>query len=73
MEADRHQDINEINSIISETSDLIYDHSFVSMGVGDYNFQTGLIDYFEPTAPVNQLLNPMEKFVTNQKLISVCY
>lgn len=65
--------INEIRQIIQQTSDNIYDHEFVKLGLGDYNFETGLIDYFEPSLAVNQQCDETQKFVTNSKLITACY
>lgn len=65
--------INEMRQIIQETSDYIYDHEMVKIGIGDYNFETGLIDYFEPSLAVNQPIGEIEKHICNKKLCLVCY
>ena len=65
--------MTEVDRIVKDTSTKIYDFSMDQVGVGDYNFQSGLIEYYEPTLPVNQICDITEKFVTNTKLITVCY
>lgn len=65
--------INEIIQRILETSPKIYDLKIRKMGLGDYNANTGLIDYYKEVLPVNQPIDELSKFVSNTKLISVCY
>lgn len=65
--------INELTQRIMETSPYIHDYAIKEMGVGEYNFSTGLIDYFSPTLPVNQEIDSNTKWVTNQKLLTICY
>ena len=64
--------INQLRDVVSDTSETIYDFQLISLGIGEYNFETGLIDYFEPSLPVNQPIGQTEKFVTNSKLCDVC-
>lgn len=65
--------INRVGQIILDTSDQIQDYTIEKFGFGEYNFQTGLIDYYQPALVVNQPLAEIEKFVTNTKLLSTCY
>jgi len=65
--------IHRLEQVILDTSYQIYDYSIEKIGIGDYNFETGLIDYYSPVLPVNQPVGDMEKWVTNSKLVEVCY
>jgi len=65
--------INELKEIIMSTSKSIYDLVINRIGIGDYNFQSGLIDYYQPVLPVNQSIGETEKFVSNKKLVNICY
>jgi len=65
--------LNELRQVIQQTSENIYDHQITKLGVGDYNLSTGLVDYFNTTIEANQQIDNDSKFVTNEKLVTVCY
>ncbi len=64
---------NELTQRVMEVSEKIYDYEFLIGGIGEYNFSTGLIDYYQPILPVNQPIDETAKWVTNSKLINICY
>jgi uncharacterized phage protein gp47/JayE len=65
--------LHQLEQVILSTSNRIYDYVIQKMGIGDYNFDTGLIDYYQDVVPGNQVVVDMDKWVTNSKLVDVCY
>lgn len=65
--------INEIIQRVMEISPLIHDSQVLSLAIGDYNLETGLIDNIDNTISIaNQKPGLREKFVTNTTLTEVC-
>jgi len=64
---------NEIIQRIMETSEDIHDVDIQKFGTGEYNLDTGLIDYFEYSLNTNQDVGAITKWISNTKLVSACY
>ena len=64
---------NEVTQTIMDTSEQIYDFQTRKIGIGDYNRETGLIDYFRSTLFTNQKVDDNVKLVSNEKLCTTCY
>lgn len=65
--------LHRMENLIYEASDQIYDYTVQRMGSGEYNFSTGLIDYYMDIVPANQPVEVTEKWVTSSLLCEVCY
>ena len=65
--------MTEMGSRIKEASSLIYDYALERFGAGTYNPKSGLITYYMPVLPENQSLDGIGKFITNERLVLVCY
>jgi len=65
--------LDQIRKTIFESDSTITDIEFLKFGRGDYNTADGIIDNYEPLVFNDQLIPVTTKWVSNKRLVEVCY